>query len=170
MSKPISSGSRKDLLVMYFCCSVIKVSLKDVKKLSKEEKEELQERDDNKNHHLNKRIDRRLKKLLEKMEVTINAMMANYETALWVRKHLDSKIGKTLMKMQNSIINLEMLALWILYVNFVERDKPLDKVFEWLTDAELYFEITEMMADTKVSYLESELFNMAYDVVKMIKG
>ena len=160
----ISAGAKKDLMVVYFCYSTIKISLEDIGDA------EIKQRKDNKNHKLNKRIDRRLEKLMERLEKTISYFMSDYDVATWIRRNLDKRIGKTLLLIQESTLNLEFLALFILYVNFCERDKPLHAEFQWLEDPDIYFNITELIADTKISDLESELFLMAYDIVQNIKG
>ena len=164
----ISSGAKKDLLVLSFVKSMIQVSLTE----DSVQDAELQSRIDNKDYKVNKRIDRALNRLNDKLTDTINNIykIGGKEVAVWVKKNLHKRIGGTLTKIQEDSINLEMLALWVMYVNFAEKKRPLHKEFERFTDAEEYFKITELMTNTNVSNLEDKMFNTAYDVIATIKS
>ena len=164
----ISSGAKKDLLILQFCHSMIRVSAQEETRKD----DDLKNRVSNKNYHINKRIDRHLLNLSEKLHETSDSIykIGGQEVAMWVKKNLPNRIGGTLTKIQSETINLEMLAIWVLYCNFAEKDRPLHQNFEWLRDANQYFKITEMMEQTEVSFLEEEMFKIAYDVINRIKS
>lgn len=164
----LSSGAKRDFLVLQFAKSLIEVSKKDESKAD----DDLFNRDDNKDYKLNRRIDRALDKLSDRMNETINALYkeGGRDVAEWTRKNLPRRVGGTLTKIQESTINLEMLAMWVMYVNFAESERKLHKEFEWCRDAEQYFKITELMTDTKIAGLEEAMFKTAYDVIARIKG
>jgi hypothetical protein len=163
-----SSGAKKDLMVLSFCKSMIEVSQKEESVADAN----LHSRDDNKDYKVNKRIDRALERLSEKMTSAINAIYkeGGSEVATWVRNNLHKRVGGTLTKIQEEQIDLEMLALWVMYCNFAEKKRPLHKEFEQFVDANQYFNITELMTNTKVANLEEAMFNTAYDVIAKLKG
>lgn len=168
MSNTISSGCKKDLMVIQFANSLIQISKDDEANQDKD----ILSRKSNKDYKLNKRIDRHLEAMTNKLGETINAIfeIGGHETAAWIRKNLDKRIGGTLTHIQQSTINLEMLAMYVLYVNFAETERPLHKAFKWLEDAEQYFKTTDLMSSTIISRLENPMFLSAYDVVKRIKN
>jgi hypothetical protein len=62
-----------------------------------------------------------------------------------------------------------MLAMYVLYVNFAEKQRPLHPLMQWLNDADMIFGITDMMSETAISTLENDLFLESYSVVSKIK-
>jgi len=159
----LSSGAKKDLLVLYFAYSLIKVS-KDSNEYDGIEAIS------NKDYKINKRIDRNLDKLENDILKTIDSLIGEVETAKWIKNNLDKRVGKLLMKIQDETINLEFLALWVLYVNFADnRTQKLNDEFSWLTNENLYFRVAEYLSKTNVAKVEDKMFMMAYDAVHMIK-
>ncbi len=96
--------------------------------------------------------------------------MSEEATAKWIKNNLDKRVGKMLMKIQDETISLEFLALWILYVNFVERTQKLNDEFSWLKNESIYFRVAEYLSKTNVAKVEDKMFMMAYDAVQMIKS
>ena len=168
MSSKVSSGCAKDLMVIQFAHSLIHVS----KQENAVEENGLITRTDNKVHKINKKIDILLESMADKLKYTINEIFEDggIETAAWVRKNLDKRIGGTLTQIQEKTINLEMLAMYVLFVNFAEKARPLHPAYQWLDDADQYFKITDLMTKTKIEELENAMFMTAYDVVNKIKG
>jgi len=164
----LSSGATKDLLVLSFANSLINVSKQDATK----EDENLPHRYDNKAYKINKRIDRRLEKLGSKMTSTIQEVyeIGGQKTVLWIRNNLNKRIKGLLIKLQEDKINLEMLAIWVLYCNFSEGRSKLIPQFEWLKDGKQFIELADMLEETKVANLQGNMFESAYDAISIIKG
>lgn len=164
----ISSGAKKDLLVLNFCQALILVSKTDDVFAD----DNIVNRVSNKKYHLNRRIDNALEALSGRMGKTINGIMQKegYPLSKWLRAALDSKVMPTLKSITAKTINLELLALWIAFVNFAERDKSLITEFKEYEDANQYFRIIELIGGTEVARLEGELFEEAYKIVAILKG
>ena len=164
----IPSGAKRDLLVLNFCQALILVSKTDDVFAD----DDIVNRVSNKKHHLNKRIDRALEALSERMGKTIEGIIQKegYALSKWLKSALNSKVAPTLKSITSKTINLEMLALWIAFVNFAERDKTLIAEFKEYEDANQYFRIIELIGGTDVAKLEGELFEEAYKIVAILKG
>lgn len=162
----LSRGAMKDFMVLQFVHSLIEVSMQDT---SKQDINLLNR--DNKSHKINKKIDKKLEELRDNLKATINLMFkeGGRDTAEYVKKNLHSRIGGTLTQIQKDTVNLEMLAMYVLYVNFAEKQRPLHLLMQWLNNADMIFGITDMMAETVISTLENDLFLEAYSVVSKIK-
>ena len=162
----LSRGAMKDFMVLHFVRSLIEVSMRDT---SKQDINLLNR--DNKSYKLNKKIDKKLEELRDNLKATINLMFkeGGLEAAEYVRKNLHSRIGGTLIQIKKDTINLEMLAMYVLYVNFAERQRPLHPLMQWLNNTDMIFGITDMMSETAISTLENDLFLEAYSVVNKIK-
>jgi len=164
----LSSGAKKDLLVLNFCQALILVSKTDDVFAD----DDIVNRVSNKKHHLNKRIDRHLQALIERMGKTIEGIIQKegYALSKWLKSALNSKVAPTLKSITSKTINLEMLSLWIMYVNYSEHKKPLIEEFKQYEDAEQYFKIIELMSGLDVARLEGPLFQEAYKIVAILKG
>lgn len=164
----LSSGAKRDLLVLQFVTALLTIS-KTEEVLNDED---LKVRDVKADYHLNKRIDRATLKLQERMQSTIEHLIKRegMELSKWLKAHLESKVMPALKSIVAKTINLEMLALWVAFVCFSERDKTLLPEFKEYEDANQYFRIIELMGRTEVARLEGELFEEAYKVVAILKG
>ena len=164
----ISSGAKKDLLVLRFAQAIFTVSKTDEVFAD----DNLLKRDSKVDYHLNKRIERAISALETRIKSTSDTLIKRdgYELSKWLRSHLNSKIMPALKSITAKTINLEMLALWILFVNFSERDKSLIPEFEEYAEPNQYFRIIELLGGTAVARLEGELFEEAYRLVSTIKG
>ena len=125
--KMLSRGAMKDFMVLQFVHSMIEVSMQDT---SKQDIDLLNR--DNKSYKLNKKIDKQLEELRDNLKATINSVFkeGGREVVEYVRKNLQSRIGGTLTQIQRSTINLEMLAMYVLYVNFAEKQRPLHPLMQ----------------------------------------
>ena len=159
----ISSGAKKDLLVLSFIHSILTVSMSEDTKSD----DDILKR--NGDYRINKQIDRNINRLQERIKSTIDELMTP-GIALWIKSNMDKRIGTTLSKIQEEYVSLELMAIWIAFANFCERDKPLDDRFKWLTNEEQYFRINEIMQKTNSARLEDKMFNLAYEIISMIKG
>jgi hypothetical protein len=164
----ISSGAKRDLLVLNFCQALILVSKTDDVFAD----DDIINRVSNKKHHLNKRIDRHLQALSERMGKTIEGVIQKegYTLSKWLKSALDSKVAPTLKAITAKTINLEMLSLWIMYVNYSEHKKPLIPEFREYEDAEQYLKVIELISGTEIAKLENTLFEEAYKIVAILKG
>ena len=162
----LSRGAMKDFMVLQFAHSMIEVSMQDTSKIDTD----LLNRD-NKSHKLNKKIDKKLEELSGKIKDTISLMFkeGGIEIVEYVKKNLHTRIGGTLTQIQKDTINLEMLAMYVLYVNFAEKQRPLHPLMQWLSDTDMIFGITDMMSETAIVILENDLFLEAYSVISKIK-
>lgn len=165
----LSSGAKRDLLVLCFAKSMIDVSKGDEAKSD----DNLSPRTDNKDYKINKRIDNNLERINVKLNNTIQDMYeaGGIDTATWVKKNLNKRIAGTLTQIQEETINLEMLAIWILYVNFGNFDKrKLHDNFMWIRESDDFIKIADLMEETGIANIQGEMFNTAYDVIARIKG
>lgn len=164
----LSSGAKKDLLVLEFCQALILVSKTD----DVFSDDDLIKRPSNKQYHTNKRIDRALEALSGRMGKTIESIIQKegYELSKWLKSALNSKVAPTLKAITAKTINLELLSLWCLYVCFSETKKPLIEEFEEYRDAEQYLRIIELISETEIAKLEGTLFEEAYKIVAILKG
>ncbi len=164
----ISAGAKKDMLIVSFVYSLIIIS----KQAETKEDDSLSNRNDNKDHKMNRRIDSSLEKLSQRLQETINNLYAagGKETTLWMKKNLQKRIGNTLSKLQEERINLEMLGLWVLYCNFSEIKRPLHEEMKWLEDGSQFLNIADLMEKTKISDIQGDMNLIAYDVIAGVKG
>jgi hypothetical protein len=66
--------------------------------------------------------------------------------------------------------NLELLAYYVLLINFSEQAKTLHPILEPYRDAEQYLTVLDKIVDTQASILEREMYQAAYEVISHIKG
>jgi hypothetical protein len=160
----LSSGAKKDLLVLFFVKAIFQVALESetIGSIPRER--------DNKLHDINKRIDRRVRALMTRMSNTIDKVI-NHELAEWLHSKTKGKVFSILTRMAHKDVQLETLGLYMLFVNFCERDKKLDAIFESYVNADLYFDNVDLLKEANVSEdIEAGAMRMAYDVIAEIKG
>ena len=164
----ISAGAKKDLLILEFCQALLVVSKTDDAKSDNS----LVNRQYTTDYHINKRIDRAIDKIIDRAGVTIKSIVAKegYELAKWLKMALNNKIVPALKSITTKTINLEMLALWIMFANFSERNKTLIPELREYEDANQYIRVVELIGNTEVARLEGELFDEAYNIIAMLKG
>lgn len=160
----LSSGAKKELLVLFFAKSLIKVSMEF-------EDESLTVRDKaNKYHRENKKYEKQIMSLMDKVEATIDLAMDN-EVGIWLKSKTNSTVSYLLKKIGNERVQLDILALYIMYVNFCERkDKKLDDLFEPFTDSKMYFDNIDLLLKVGINEDdEVEMFNLAYFCLEILK-
>lgn len=154
----ISAGAKKDLLVLMFAKSPI---------------EESQRTDDEDVLHIESEveIDKAIDDLSQRLSSTIDKLMQEHgqELLLWLRRATERRVKEALVKIMVKTISLEMLAVWILYVNFCERDKTIIVEFQEYIATEQYLDIICLLEHTNVSKLEQALFLEAYNVIGVLK-
>lgn len=161
----LSVGAKKDLLILQFAYALLKISNETIDDAN------IIHRADNKIYKVNKKIDKAVNKLITNLQMTIEIMYQDnpLELQSWVKAKMLKRVGVALSNIQDEVINLEYLALLILYVNFCEHDKKLREEYLWLEDAEQYFVVMEMLNQTKAGIVEADAQNLAYDLVEFIK-
>ena len=166
-----SRGTLKDVMVLNYASSMMQVSLNGAE-------EAIQRSEDNKNYHLNKRIERRVEALRERTETICKSVMSNLsnDEKDYLSKRLNkvASVMKWLEKEQINI-NLELLALYVIYVNFTPNERgnqKLDDRFKELTNPSDYFDTNaDMIASTlKHTDAEEKMFMLAYEIVSKLKG
>lgn len=164
----ISSGAKKDLLVIGLCNALLVVS----KSKDAEEDKNLTKLD-NSSYKINKRIERRLDKLQQKLDKTQKQFYLDSgnprELGVWVKSKLDSRLVKVLNELSKET-SLESLANQILFTNFCDRDKPLHDSFKWLTETKQHDEIFELIDQTQVSRIVENVYHDALKSIAIIKG
>ena len=87
----------------------------------------------------------------------------------WVSSKLKTKFQKVLIDLTNKTVNLEMLAIFILFANFADVERKLDDIFEVLTDTKI-LDVIELMQQTEVAIIEGDMFKLAYDIIAQVKS
>lgn len=161
----LSSGAKRELLVIYFVDAVFRVALE------KEAEGTIpRDRTDNKLHKINKRIDRRIMALRDRFHHTAN-IATDHDVAIWLHGKTKHKVLAALSKVTQYNIQLETFGLYLMYANFCERDKPLDPIFAEYNDPNLYFDEIDLMKMTNITEDdEAVAMNVAYTILKDLKG
>jgi len=164
----IPSGAKKDLLVINLAIGLISIVIEDTKAV-KEDKD-LTKRT-NKHYNLNKRIDRRLEKLVSDLKSTQDKVFKKYgadgSLGKWIKSKLDSKIVNILNGMEKDT-NLELLANQILFECFMERDKPVIQEYEWLKDFKSY-SVFDLLIETEAGNVTEETYEESIEIVRKLR-
>ncbi len=159
-------NTRKDLLVVLFCKALLEVS-------HKEHEDEVISRN-NKDYKTNKRIDRRLDKIEALLENTQNKMyqLGGAKVVKWIKYQLPKRIGNTLSSLEADRINLESLAIQVLYINFADfrGALKLHSELQWLQEPNQWLELMELMSKTSIGVIEEDMNMSANKVLEKIKG
>ena len=113
----------------------------------------------------NKKIDRRIEKLKEELVLFMTAYAKEKERV----EVKNRKLFKLAMSHVKDSIQLDYLACWVLYLRFApnERNKPLDKAFEWVTNSEgQLMAIIDLLGGTKCADKNGEMYILADKIVK----
>ena len=166
----MNNNTKKDFLVLNFVSALFTVSNKDT------EDENVIKRTSNIDYKQNKRIDRRIDQIQETISKSIKDMyqLGGKDLTKWMKINLEKKIVGTLTKIQAETINLEYLAMFILYVNFAKNErngKTLAEPMQEIQDAMQYIlDTTAMFEGTAVGDLEGDMYEQAHNIIMMIKG
>jgi len=163
----ISKNAHKDMMILAFVHALLEVSkggpLEDG----------LIPRD-NKSFRTNKRIDSRLDTLQIKLKNSIDDMykLGGDNTIKWMKNNLKDRVGNTLTKLQEETVNLELLALNVLYINFCDYRGNLKLMasMKWIIDDTKYIlDTMDLFAKTAASKIEGEMYNASIDCIQRIK-
>ena len=166
----LARSSKLDFMIVNFATSLFKVSKNDA------EDEGVEERASNKDYSTNKKIDRRIDTIQKLLDEVVEEMyhIGGSDLATWTRNNLPKRIGGTLTKIQEETINLEYLALFILYTNFAKTErngKTLTEPMQKIQDKMQYIlDTTAFFSDLDVGKLEGAMYQQSHEVIKLIKG
>ncbi len=163
----LSNNVRLDFLILLFARSILEVSKMD----NSEETGVITI--DHKNYKVDKRIDRRIEHIEKKLDDTIKEMYAigGRKLAHWVSVTAKGRIDNSILALGGQKVNLEYLALNILFVNFCDYRKYaiMDKM-QWIKEDENYIQDTlDLFSKTNVAFLEEESFINAADLIESVK-
>jgi len=164
----LSSGARRDLLLMNLVIGLIGTALGDDEEVKNDK--DLTKRT-NKDYKLNKRIDRRLEKLIKSLQETQAKVFGRYGKDGKLGKWIKGKVEKELIPVLNSLnpkTNLELLANQVLFECFMERDKPLIEEFKWLNDSGVY-SMYDLLVETEAGKVEGETYEDAQMIKRMLR-
>ena len=112
-------------------------------------------------YHDNKKIDRRLNALIDDGRKLLAEQTPQDLQRLKLKMAM---VWKDMLELtKRDLINLENLALFILFCRFCERDKPLHNDFEPFTKAERYFGITDIL-NKNGDFKEDLMFEIANEI------
>lgn len=166
----ISRGVLKDFTVLNFAGACLEISL--------EKHDDAIGRDqDNSNYKLNKRIDRRVIALRSKTKEILKLIgeQCDQDQAQYGRKQLQ-RVGSLLHYLESKEINmnLELVAINILYVNFnpnERKNKPLHELYLYFTDYKNFFdENADLIGSTLPDQTETDMFLLSYDCIERLKS
>lgn len=166
----ISRGALKDFTVLNFAGALLEVSLQN-------NVDAIKRADGNKHHKENKRIDRRVTALRAKTKEVLAEVgtLCNSDEAKYGKKCL-TKVGQLLYWFEQSDINinLEILALYIIFVNFDPNERKqmkLHEVYSWFAVSDNYLDTNaELIGELLSGNTETEMFLLAYECVSKLKG
>lgn len=165
----LSQGVLKDFMVLNFCGALIEISYTNPDGA-------IIRNTDNTVYKENKRIERRLREVRKHTSATIDAIgsVCNHKQQLWIKKRL-TVVGTALqwLERHDININLELLALYVLFVNFDdnERDKmPVHPLYKWYQDSTNYMDTNaDLIGNLLSDKTETDMFLLAYDLVSILK-
>ena len=139
----MSSGARKDLLILFFVRALLQISL-------------------DKN---NKGANNKIKMVINQIDDTIKAIPPGLMATIykWVQSKLDFKMNYLLTKLAQHEAQLEILALHLLQVNFEQRPVLLH-IYKWYQEPNNYVEygITKNQ--------NGAMYKVVVDSISYIKG
>lgn len=168
MSNTISAGAKRDLLIINLAIGLIQTSLNNEDEVKNDK--DLTKRT-NKDYKLNKRIDRRLEKLVDRLQKTQTEVFEKYGEDGKLGKWVKGKLNSNFLNIFNNLkpnINLELLANQTLFECFMERDKPLMDEYMWLRDSNSY-SIFDLLVETEAGKVEGETYEDAQMIKRMLR-
>jgi len=166
----ISRGVLKDFIVLNFAGALLEVSLAD-------NTDAIQRISDNRHYKENKRINRRIKTIRTKTQEVLTEVgaLCDEDKIKYVKKNLN-KVGQLLywFEKNDQNINLEILALYIIFVNFDANERKqmkLHEVYSWFANSDNYLDTNaELIGELLSGNTETKMFLLAYECVSKLKG
>ena len=161
----LSMGLVKNMGLLNIVYGMLEVSLKY-------DDNELQDRTSNKNHKLNKRIDRRLRTLQQDIQDFIHDQTEENKTELAKRFKKQSHTIRIIEDLVRDEITLEMLAIYVMFVKFCEKEKHESVAFFNMPD--FYMDTIELCRqcdypDISGQELEERCMLRAYEALERIE-
>lgn len=158
--QPISSGTKKDLLVVNFCHAIFSTS-----KMSN-----VIGREAIKNNKLRNKIMRKC----EMMETICHDIFQEngYRVGVtWLKRNMNTRILPALLKAEADNPQLESFALYTLYINFLDnREKKVDPIFQPILEKESeIFMILDDIAESRECE-PAEMYELAIKTIEILKG
>lgn len=147
-----TAGYKKDLLVAIFCSSLLNLAeLKDDELIAVD---------------VDIATENKLLWLANEIQATLNN--SDIATLVYIQKKTRSLVPRAL-KIAGETISAELLAMYILFANFVERKQSLDKDLQFLADFD-YMEVTSYLCEkTKVGSVEAEMYEQANKILEILR-
>ena len=147
-----TAGYKKDLLVAIFCSSLLNLAeLKDDELIAVD---------------VDIATENKLLWLASEIQAILNN--SNITTLLYIQKKTRALVPRAL-KIAGETISAELLAMYILFANFVERKQSLDKDLQFLADFD-YMEVTSYLCEkTKVGSVEAEMYEQANKILEILR-
>jgi len=160
----MSAGFKRELLILLFVKALLEISLDPIKSEGA-----LQRDRHNKYRKINKKIDDRIATIADKIIVVINRHM-DEEFAKWVKCKTNIKIYNLLAKIQEYEIQIEVLALYVMYINFCERKLKLDSALDMFTNSTLYFDNIDLIKNANIDEdTEQSMYYLAYKIIEDLR-
>ncbi len=147
------AGCKKDVLVAIFCGSLLTVAEEDFTD------------DEVVNIETDMITNNKLLWLAKEIQTMLNESDDN------VKRYIRDKtriLVPMVLKRIKGVVNLELLAMYVLFINFVERNQKLDDDLQFLAEFD-YMQVAEYLCSTKISDIEAEMFKLAYEVLGVLK-
>lgn len=156
----ISSGAKKDLLVVNFCHTIFSTS-----KMSN-----VIGCEPIKNNKLRNKIMRKCE-IMETICHDIFQANGYRVGATWLKSNIDKRIIPTLLKAETENPQLESFALYVLYINFLDnREKKVDPIFQPILEKESeIFMILDDIAESRECE-PAEMYELAIKTIEILKG
>lgn len=159
--KQLSSGEKKELLVIQFASGIIKTSM-------------LSERQDGlinllEGHMLTSVIKDASVALDQRLSATFKNNIDSY-SATWFKSKLKSKISPLLHKLDKEKVELLSFSIYLLYRNFSDlRNKSLSDRFKEYEDPQQYFYILDMIDEVRGKE-GNDMFDLAVYCIDVLKA
>ena len=150
-----SSGFKKDLLVAIFCSALLKVSEEDMQD------------DDVVFVDPCAEVAKELNSLAMDIQALLNRQ--DEDVKKWVRSKTISSAREVIKNINAKSISLETLAMYILFINFIERAYPLDDDLKFLVSKYDYMELAEQLNQTELGQAEAEMFKLSYEILLRLR-
>ena len=147
-----TAGYKKDLLVAIFCSSLLNLAeLKDDELIAVD---------------VDIATENKLLWLASEIQAILNN--SSITTLLYIQKKTRALVPRAL-KIAGETISAELLAMYILFANFVERKQSLDKDLQFLAEFD-YMEVTSYLCEkTKVGSVEAEMYEQANKILEILR-
>ena len=147
-----TAGYKKDLLVAIFCSSLLNLAeLKDDELIAVD---------------VDIATENKLLWLASEIQAILNN--SSITTLLYIQKKTRALVPRAL-KIAGETISAELLAMYILFANFVERKQSLDKDLQFLAEFD-YMEVASYLCEkTKVGSVEAEMYEQANKILEILR-